>query len=199
MKIAFIGTHGVGKTGLAWTLAGHLKKEGHSVEMLPEAARMIADMGFEINENSNEKSQNMILKKQISLENHYSRKYDILICDRSVIDNFVYLIRVLKNSKTKKSELDKKIKSYTAMITGHFEKSPYDYIFYVPIISKKFDTKDKYRSKNERFREEIDKLLKEYLKTSRILLSANSKTRFIALPKKSQKSWNSVVKETLRV
>ncbi|MBI2670524.1 ATP-binding protein [Candidatus Woesearchaeota archaeon] len=199
MKIAFIGTHGVGKTGLAWSLAGYLKKEGFSVEMLPEAARMIADMGYKINENSTEKAQTMILKKQIQLENHYLRKYEILVCDRSVIDNFVYLLRVLKNMKLKKTHFEKKLKSYMNLIRNHFEKSPYDYIFYVPITNEKYSNDDHYRSKNEKFKQEIDKLLKEYLKTSRVLLSVNNKTRFIALPKKSQKNWNRIVKDTIRL
>ena len=201
MKIAFIGTHGVGKTGLAWTLAGHLKKEGHSVEMLPEAARIIADSGYKINESSDEKSQSLILKKQISLENHYSVKYDILVCDRSVIDNFIYLLRVMKikNKKEKKSQFEKKMKDYERIIKEHLKKSPYDYIFYVPVANKAINNNDKYRSKNIKFRDEIDKLLNEYLKKSRILLSAKDKTRFIALPKKNQRDWNNIVQDTIKV
>lgn len=198
MKIAFIGSHGVGKTGLAWTLAGYLKKEGHNVEMLPEAARIIADSGFKINENSTEKAQNMILKKQMDLENNYSMKYDFLVCDRSVIDNFIYLIRVLKNKKMTKKDLEKKLKLYESKIKKHIKEAPYDYIFYVPAVKNVFNKNDSYRSKNAGFREEIDSLLTDYLNKSNILLS-NNKTAFIALPKKNIKHWNKIVRDNLKL
>ncbi len=198
MKIAFIGSHGVGKTGLAWTLAGYLKKEGHNVEMLPEAARIIADSGFKINENSTEKAQDMILKKQMDLENNYSLKYEFIVCDRSVIDNFIYLMRVLKNKKLTKKDLGKKIKLYESKIKKHVKEAPYDYIFYVPVSRYTFNKNDSYRSKNAKFREEIDILLTEYLNKSNILLS-NNKTTFIALPKKNTRNWNRIVRDNLKL
>ena len=39
MKIAFIGTHGVGKTTLCFELAALLKKRDRVVEMVREVAR----------------------------------------------------------------------------------------------------------------------------------------------------------------
>jgi hypothetical protein len=198
MKIAFIGSHGVGKTGLAWTLAGYLKKEGHSVELLPEAVRIIADRGEKINESGTEKAQNLILKKQMQFEENYSVKYDIIVCDRAVIDNFIYLLRILKHKKMKKSEFGKKIKLYEKLIKDHLKKSPYDYIFYVPVVSKNFNKNDAYRSKSIEFRNEIDSMLSEYLNSSKILLT-NPKTMFIALPKKNTHSWNKLVRDTIKV
>ena len=198
MKIAFIGSHGVGKTGLAWTLAGYLKKEGHSVELLPEAVRIIADRGEKINESSTEKAQNLILKKQMQFEEYYSVKYEIIVCDRAVIDNFIYLLRILKNKKMKKDELDKKIRYYEKLIKNHLEKSPYDYIFYVPVSKNTFNKTDAYRSKSVEFRNEIDSMLSDYLNSSKILLT-NPKTRFIALPKKNTHSWNKLVRDTIKI
>ena len=40
MKIAFIGSHGVGKTTLCYDLAGALKREGVHVDMVKEVARL---------------------------------------------------------------------------------------------------------------------------------------------------------------
>ncbi len=195
MKISFIGTHGVGKTGLAWTLAGNLKKGGHSVDLLPEAARIIADSGLQINESSTEKAQNLILKKQISMENFYSLKCEILVCDRAVIDNFVYLIRVLKKMGLEKTLFNKKIKFYENIVNNHLKKYPYDYLFHVPIITEKFNVKDLYRSKNPEFRKEIDILLKDYLKN----INTGENTVFTELPKNKPNSWNRIVRDTIKL
>ena len=40
MKLAFIGTHGVGKTTLCYDLAAALKKQGVNVDIVKEVARL---------------------------------------------------------------------------------------------------------------------------------------------------------------
>ena len=40
MKIAFIGTHGVGKTTLCYELAGVLKRQNVHVDIVKEVARL---------------------------------------------------------------------------------------------------------------------------------------------------------------
>jgi len=40
VKVAFIGSHGVGKTTLCYDLAGALKREGVHVDMVKEVARL---------------------------------------------------------------------------------------------------------------------------------------------------------------
>ena len=40
MKIAFIGTHGVGKTTLCYDLAALLKRQGLNVDVVKEVARL---------------------------------------------------------------------------------------------------------------------------------------------------------------
>ena len=45
MKIAFIGTHGVGKTTLCYELAAALKREGVHVDIVKEVARLSPKIG----------------------------------------------------------------------------------------------------------------------------------------------------------
>jgi len=40
IKVAFVGTHGVGKTTLCFDLGAHLKKSGLHVDLVKEVARL---------------------------------------------------------------------------------------------------------------------------------------------------------------
>ena len=40
MKVAFIGSHGVGKTTLSYDLAAQLKRRGANVDIVKEVARL---------------------------------------------------------------------------------------------------------------------------------------------------------------
>lgn len=54
MKIALIGTHGTGKTTLAYDIISKLKKKGIDADFLGEVARICP---FPINEQTTKKSQ----------------------------------------------------------------------------------------------------------------------------------------------
>lgn len=89
MKIAFIGTHGVGKTTLCFELAALLKKRDRSVEMVREVARFCP---LPINRETTIPAQSWILHTEIAEEIVAAHKAEIVICDRSVLDNFCYLL-----------------------------------------------------------------------------------------------------------
>lgn len=88
-KIAFIGSHGVGKTTLCYGLAARLKARDVSLEMVHEVARRCP---LPINEDTSVASQSWILHTQIAEEVIATARYPVVICDRSVLDNYVYML-----------------------------------------------------------------------------------------------------------
>jgi len=93
VKFAFIGTHGVGKTTLCFELAALLKKRDRIVEMVHEVARFCP---LPINRDTTIDAQSWILHTEIAAELAAQHKAEIVICDRSVLDNFCYMIQAGK-------------------------------------------------------------------------------------------------------
>ena len=89
MKLALIGTHGVGKTTLAYDVCALLKKQGQNVELVTEVARRCP---FPVNEGTTLEAQLWILHTQIADELAAAQRAQTVICDRSVLDNYCYLI-----------------------------------------------------------------------------------------------------------
>lgn len=88
-KIAFIGSHGVGKTTLCYALAARLKARDVSLELVHEVARHCP---LPINEQTSVAAQSWILHSQVAAEIVAAERYPVVICDRSVLDNYVYLL-----------------------------------------------------------------------------------------------------------
>jgi len=65
LKLALIGTHGVGKTTLAYEICSLLKKADHNVELVTEVARRSP---YAVNEGATLEGQLWILHTQISQE-----------------------------------------------------------------------------------------------------------------------------------
>ena len=89
-KLAFIGTHGVGKTVLTFALAGHLRTLNVDADVCYENAR---HSPFPINERTTLDGQLWILAAQWKAELEASRRSDVVICDRSVLDNYAYMVK----------------------------------------------------------------------------------------------------------
>ncbi len=89
MKIAFIGSHGVGKTTLCFDLASRLKRLDRSVDIVKEVAR---ECPLPINESTTLEAQAWILHTQIAQELASAARNEDVICDRSVLDNYAYLV-----------------------------------------------------------------------------------------------------------
>ncbi|MEO8430461.1 MAG: AAA family ATPase [Acidobacteriota bacterium] len=94
MKVAFIGTHGVGKTTLCFELAALLKKRDKIVEMVREVARFCP---LPINRDTTVAAQSWILHTEIAEELVAENKAEVVICDRSVLDNYCYLLQTGKH------------------------------------------------------------------------------------------------------
>ena len=89
LKIAFIGAHGVGKTTLTYGLASRLKARDVALEVVVEVARRCP---LPLNEGTTVAAQSWILHTQIADEVAAAARYPVVLCDRSVLDNYVYLL-----------------------------------------------------------------------------------------------------------
>ena len=117
-KIAFIGSHGVGKTTLCYGLAARLKAADTSLDVVGEVARRCP---LPINKGTTLEAQSWILHSQIADEIVAGSRYDVVICDRSVLDNFVYLLL----SSGPQPEMEQLVGSWTRT---------YNLLVHVPVL-----------------------------------------------------------------
>jgi thymidylate kinase len=89
LKLALIGTHGVGKTTLAYEICSLLKKAHHNVELVTEVARRSP---FPVNAATTLEGQLWILHAQIAAELDAARSAPHVITDRAALDNYCYLV-----------------------------------------------------------------------------------------------------------
>ena len=146
-KVALVGTHGVNKTTLAYELAGALKRKGRTVELLTEIAR---ECPFPLNEQATREAYLWIISRQIQLEIEKTPRADILVCDRSVLDNFAYYVRRYGNADEQAEALGMYCRTWM---------KTYDLLVRLPIAQAL--AADGFRSTNEQFQREIDLLCDE--------------------------------------
>ena len=146
LKIAFVGTHGVGKTTLCFDLAAHLKRLDFGVDLVKEVARRCP---LPINEETTLDAQLWILHSQVAEEVAAMAMYEVVVCDRSVLDNYAYLVHKIG----RRPELDQLVREW---IKG------YDALFKVPVIqAPSFDGK---RAVSRQFQLEIDATIDELVR-----------------------------------
>jgi nicotinamide riboside kinase len=138
LKIAFVGTHGVGKTTLCFDLAAHLKRLDLGVDLVKEVARRCP---LPINEETTLDAQAWILHTQVAEEIAALSLYEVVVCDRSVLDNYAYLVARVG----RRPELDQLVREW---IRG------YDALFKVPVMAA--PTFDGKRAVSRQFQLEID-------------------------------------------
>lgn len=147
MKVAFIGSHGVGKTTLCFELAAKLKKRDVTVELVREVASFCP---LPINREASLSSQAWILHTQIAEELAAQGKAEFVVCDRGVVDNYCYLVQTGHDSQLE--QLARYwVKTYGAM-------------FKVPIVGAlRFDgVRDMDEAFQRAIDETLDRLLEEW-------------------------------------
>lgn len=143
-KVAFIGSHGVGKTTLCYGLAARLKARDVALEVVREVARRSP---LPINQSTSVASQSWILHTQIAEELVAESHHGVVICDRSVLDNYVYLL-VAAGPRP----------SLEPLVDGWM--ATYDLLLHVPIVEQ--PSADGIRATDPAFQRAIDeRLLKE--------------------------------------
>ena len=142
-KVALVGTHGVNKTTIAYELAGVLKRKGKTVELLTEIAR---ECPFPLNELATREAYQWIIARQVQLEIEKTPRADVLVCDRSVLDNFAYYVR-------RYSQTGKEAEALGAYCRSWVET--YDLLVRLPIAEPL--AADGFRSTDQEFQREIDR------------------------------------------
>ncbi len=113
MKIALIGTHGTGKTVLAHELMVALKKQGKNAEFLGEIVRKNP---MPINKKATKESQEWVIYNQYVQELEMQNQCEILVCDRSVVDGYVYYYTAHGKNNFLESFVKEQSKKYHALI-----------------------------------------------------------------------------------
>ncbi len=90
-KIAFIGSHSVRKSNAVHAFASTVGRAGRSVEVGREVVRF-NPLG--LNEAAPPEAQLWVLMAQVQQELELAGRADVLVTDRSVVDNFAYYLRV---------------------------------------------------------------------------------------------------------
>jgi nicotinamide riboside kinase len=150
LKLAFIGSHGVGKTTLCYGLAARLKARDFAVEVVHEVARRCP---LPINEGTTIAAQSWILHTQIAEELVAQTRYPLVICDRSVLDNYVYLLL----SAGRQDGLEGWLASWLAT---------YDLLVHVPIVDE--PSPDGVRSADPTFQRAVEERLTDELARRRL-------------------------------
>lgn len=146
VKLALIGTHGAGKTTIAYEICSLVKRSGRNVELVREVARRSP---FPVNAHTTLEGQLWILHAQIAAELEAANSAPSVVCDRSVLDNYCYLVNKFGRQPQLEQWLLWWMKSYDLLVGI----SP----FAEPII------RDGFRSEDREFQRRIDELLKQLL------------------------------------
>lgn len=142
-KIAFIGSHSVRKTNAVHSFAGAVGRSGRSVEVGREMVRF-SPLG--LNEGATPEAQLWVIMAQIREELELRGRADVLVLDRAVVDNFAYFLRATRGE----DPFD--VKPLVAKWSRTYDL----YVRLRPDVALKADG---VRSTNERFRNEIEKIL----------------------------------------
>jgi len=151
-KVALVGTHGVNKTTIAYELAGVLKRKGRTVELLTEIAR---ECPFPLNEQATREAYQWIIARQVQLEIEKFPRADVLVCDRSVLDNFAYYARRYGLVGEEAEALGAYCRSWMRT---------YDLLVRLPVTEAL--APDGFRSTDARFQREIDLLCDELFESA---------------------------------
>ena len=174
MKIAVIGSHGTFKTTLIYFLAGVLKAKGKTVSIIPEVIRS-CPYSFKSGHGSI-LAQNWILLTQAQLEREHQDKYDYILCDRSLIDNYIYAQEAyLKEEQSMPAWIEPFILHHSLS---------YDFLFKTP-VSPAGLVNDAFRSTNRDWQIDMDNKIKTYLRKQTI--------QYVELPLSTADDLNDII------
>ena len=154
MKIGIMGTHGCGKTKLAFNIISLIKNKSPKtrVELLYEVARQCP---FKINQETTPETQQWIFHQQFVREIEKDAGSDILVCDRTVLDAVAYTHRA----------------GFRSMVLVQLPQAlewfrSYDYVFWVRPDGK--PVHDGVRDTDPVFQKEIDDIFRQWIKSNNL-------------------------------
>lgn len=149
INLVLTGSHGVGKTTLAGALATALRGRG-SVEVIPETARLLAEKGYLVNDEMNDRG--VIAYINMYLKNTRCTTAEYILSDRSIFDLYLYV----SNSKTRAvAETTKSMIKELVFL----ESARVDTYVYVPVEFAMMA--DGLRPEDEEYRRSIDRSVKD--------------------------------------
>ncbi len=148
-RIAIVGSFSTGKTTLAVRLAEEL-----DLPMLPEVAREVIDLGFELDKNATPEVETLIFLRQFRNETQHPG----FVGDRSLIDVLAYAGWVMDNMEWRKETALWE----TCVDLAHQNlRGQYSHVFFLPI---EFPIElDGLRPDDPAFQAEIDSRLRKLL------------------------------------
>lgn len=156
-KIAFIGSHSVRKSNAVHAFASTIGRAGRSVEVGREVVRF-NPLG--LNEGATAEAQLWVLLAQVQQELELALRAEVLVTDRSVVDNFAYYLRVTDGEDP--FAVEPLIRRWAT-----------SYDLSVRLLPDVALLADGVRSTNNAFRDEIearlDHILPEYLAAERLI------------------------------
>lgn len=173
MKLALIGTHGVGKTTLAYEICSLLKKADYNVELVTEVARRSP---LPVNEATTLEGQLWILHAQIAAEIEAAARAPHVICDRSALDNYCYLVNKFGRQPQLEQWLAWWMDSYSLLVG-------------VPPMADGIAA-DGFRSENVEFQNRIHVLLREMLHEAPF---ARLSDRVLWLDQRDRRVWGELI------
>ena len=173
MKLALIGTHGVGKTTLAYEICSLLKKADQNVELVTEVARRSS---FPVNEATTLDGQLWILHAQIAAELDAAARAPHVICDRSVLDNYCYLVNKFGRQQQLEHWLEWWMGTYSLLVG-------------VPPLADGIPP-DGFRSENLEFQQRVHDLLAELLDGAPF---SRFQERVLWLERKQRRVWGEMI------
>jgi thymidylate kinase len=158
VKIAIVGTHGIGKTTLAYKLAHEAKIRGYNAMILTEVARACP---FPLNDGFTVDGANWIVTEQINRElQAKAQKSSFIVCDRSAYDPICYL-------KAKNEPMEK----FEALeFFAEDWLNTYDRLVFIYSTSAQIEA-DGVRSTDVEFQNEVDQKFWEFFKYSTLKVS----------------------------
>jgi nicotinamide riboside kinase len=149
MKIAFVGSHGVGKTTLCFDLAAQLKRRGVNVDMVKEVARASP---LPVNRKTSREAQLWILTTQVADEIRAASHSDVVVCDRAALDNYAYFFLACGRDLAVERFVEMWMKTYDLLIR-------------VPVLAEV--PEDGFRDTDTVFVREVDRRVSALLAASR--------------------------------
>src|SRR3989344_2572978 len=150
MKIVITGAQGVGKT----TLALQINKHYSDFTILPEAARLAKEIGYNLDQGATTDTELWLIAKQVELEIAETK----WVADRSCIDLLAYIHHLF-------SEEASLVEFATKTLVPKFSK--YDLVLYLP--SGEFAIEDDgVRTTDIKFQQDVDQKIRDILEKHKI-------------------------------
>jgi nicotinamide riboside kinase len=156
-KIAFIGSHSVRKSNAVHAFASTIGRAGRSVEVGREVIR---SNPLGINEGATLEAQLWVLMAQVQQELELRTRAEVLVTDRSLVDNFAYYLRVTDGADP-------------FSVEPFVRRWAQTYDLFVRLLPDVALLADGVRSTNDAFRDEIeailDRILPGYVSDERLI------------------------------